>query len=79
MIRYYREKDTGDYLCIDASTARYYLDIFDKDLFEGRATAIGGQVGSVCTTSISRQYLRKKCKWVAKSKVPAEWRKAIGY
>ena len=77
MIRFYREKN-GDYLAIDTSTNRYYLRTFGKDYFEGRATAIESLVGSVCTTGISRGYLRANCKRVAKVKVPRQWRKAIG-
>jgi hypothetical protein len=78
MIRYYRE-NTGDFLAIDTTTNAYYLRHFGQDNFEGRATAIAGQVGSVCTTGIAREFLRKKCKRVGKKNVPAEWRKAIGY
>ena len=77
MIAFYREKN-GDYLTIDTSTNAYYLDNFGKDHFEGRATAIEGLVGSVCTTGISREFLRTKCKRVARAKVPGEWRSAIG-
>lgn len=79
MIRYYQERDTGDYLGIDTETNRYYLDIFGKDHFEGRATAIAGQVGSICTTGICREYLQKKCKRVARQDVPIKWQTAIGY
>jgi hypothetical protein len=76
MIQYYRETN-GDYLAIDSATNAYYLRNFRKDHFEGRATAIQGQVGSVCTTGVSREYL-KTCKRVPMAKVPGEWRKAIG-
>jgi hypothetical protein len=78
MIAFYREKN-GDYLAIDTATNRFSLDVLGKDHFEGRATAIEGLVGSVCTTGISREFLRTKCKRVAKAKVPAEWRGAIGF
>jgi len=78
MICFYREHN-GDYLAIDTSTNRYYLVNVGKDHFEGRATAIAGLVGSVCTTGISRGFLRTKCKRVARAKVPAEWRGAIGF
>ena len=78
MIAYYRE-DNGDYLAIDTSTNAYHLDVLGKDHFEGRATAIAGLVGSVCTTGISREYLRRNCERVARAKVPAEWRGAIGF
>lgn len=77
MILYYRE-NTGDYLAIDTATNGYYRQNFGKDHFESRATAIAGQVGSVCTTGVSRDYLKAQCRRVAKRKVPAEWQKAIG-
>ena len=78
MICYYREHN-GDYLAIDSGTNRYYLECFAKDHFEGRATAIAGLVGSVCTTGISREFLRKNCKRVPKARVPTDWLRAIGY
>lgn len=79
MILFYRERGTGDFLAIDTATNRYYLDTFGQDHFEGRATAIAGLVGSVCTTGISREYLRCNCKRVARSRVPAKWQRPIGY
>jgi len=78
VIVYYREKN-GDFLAIDSRTNAHYLKVFGKDHFEGRATTIAGLVGSVCTTGISRAFLRSECKRVKKSAVPAEWRRAIGY
>jgi hypothetical protein len=78
MICFYREHN-GDYLAIDTSTNAYYLDNFRKDQFEGRSTAIAELIGSVCTTGISRGFLRTKCKRVARGKVTDEWRRAIGY
>jgi hypothetical protein len=78
MILYFRE-DNGDYLALDTATNAYYRRNLGLDHFEGRATAVSGQVGSVCTTGISREYLRKNCKRVPRAKVPAGWRKAIGY
>lgn len=78
MILYFRESH-GDYLAIDMTTNAYYLRCFGQDHFEGRATAIAGLVGSVCTTGVSRKFLRSNCKRVSKAKVPAEWRSAIGY
>lgn len=77
MIVFYQETN-GDYLAVDTGTNRYYLDLFGKDHFEGRATAIAGQVGSVCTTGISRDFLRSNCKRVPMAAVSAEWRRAIG-
>ena len=78
MTLYYREKN-GDFLAIDTDTNGYYRQVFGQDHFEGRAAAIAGLVGSVCTTGISREYLRANCKGVAKATVPAEWRRAIGF
>ncbi len=78
MILYYRERN-GDYLTIDAGTNRYYRTTFGKDHFEGRATAIASLVTSVCTTSISREFLRTQCKRTPKAEVPANWLRAIGY
>lgn len=77
MILFYRE-DNGDYLAIDTTTNAYYRTNLGKDHFEGRATAIAGQVGSVCTTAVSRDYLKARCRRVARRKVPMEWRKTIG-
>jgi hypothetical protein len=78
MILYYREGN-GDFLAIETETNDYYRRNFGKDHFEGRATAIAGLVGSVCTTGISREFLKTQCRRVPKAKVPAEWLKAIGY
>lgn len=78
MILYFKENN-GDFLAIETSTNSYYVRCFGKDIFEGRATAIAGQVGSVCTTGISRDNLRTNCKRVGKAKVPVEWQRAIGY
>jgi hypothetical protein len=76
VIRFYSES-TGDFLAIDTESNEFYLRNYGRDDFEGRATAIVGQVGSVCTTSISRGFLRKQCRRVPKSDVPAEWLAAI--
>lgn len=78
MIQFYRES-SGDYLAIDTTTNRFYLTAYGKDQFEGRATALEGVVSSVCTTGISREFLRLRCRKVARPRVPAEWKKAIGY
>ena len=77
MILFYRE-DNSDFLAIDSTTNAYYRTNFGKDHFEGRATAIAGQVGSVCTTAVSRDYLKARCRRVAKRNVSMEWRNAIG-
>lgn len=78
MILFFQEEN-GDFLAIDTSTNRHFRDVFGHDHFEGRATAIEGLVGSVCTTSVSRAFLKHTCKRVPKKVVPAEWRQAIGY
>ncbi len=77
MIQFYRENN-GDYLAIDTASNAYYRQVLGHDTFEGRATAIEGQVGSVCTTGISRSYLQQNCNRVARAEVPAEWQRAIG-
>ncbi len=78
MILFYRENN-GDFLAIDTATNGYYRHVFGQDQFEGRATAIEGQIGSVCTTGISRTHLKANCKRVERAAVPTEWRRAIGF
>jgi len=78
MIVYFQENN-GDFLAIDTTTNSYHLRTFRKDRFEGRATAIQGLLGSVCTTGISREFLAVNCTKMAKWNVPAAWLKAIGY
>jgi hypothetical protein len=53
VILFYQEDD-GGFLAIDTNTNAYYRQVFGQDHFEGRASAITGLVGSVCTTGISR-------------------------
>jgi hypothetical protein len=77
VILFYQEKN-GDFLAIDTASNAYYRQVLGKDHFEGRATAIEGQVGSTCTTGISREYLTENCKRIARARVPAEWLRAIG-
>lgn len=78
MTLYYQETN-GDFLAIWTESNDHYRTTFGKDHFEGRATAIEGLVESVCTTGISRDFLKSNCQRVAKRNVPAEWLKAIGY
>jgi hypothetical protein len=78
LILYFRE-GTGDYLAIDTDSNSYCRRLYGKDHFEARATVIAGLVGSICTTAISREFLRRRCKRVGKARVPAEWREAIDY
>jgi hypothetical protein len=77
MIVFFQESN-GDFLAIDTASRTYYLATLGRDEYEGRATAIAGLVGSVCTTGISRDYLKAQCRRVARAKVSADWRKAIG-
>jgi hypothetical protein len=73
-LKYYQEQDkAGDYVSIDPTTNDYYLNHCAKDHFEGRATAMHGDVTSVCTTGISREWLNKKCHRVRKADIPKEW------
>jgi hypothetical protein len=64
MIMYFREGN-GDYLAIDIESNSHYLRLYGQDYFEGRATAIAGLLGSVCTTALAREFLRSNCKRVA--------------
>lgn len=77
MIVYYREKN-GDFLAIDQESNAYYRQVLGQDHFEGRATAIASLLSSTCTTAISRAYLQTECKRVARARVPAATRRAIG-
>jgi hypothetical protein len=77
MIRFFREAN-GDFLAIDNATRSYYLATLGRDEYQGRATAIAGLIGSVCTTEISRDFLEAQCRRVARAAVPVDWRKAIG-
>lgn len=78
MILYYRERN-GNFLAIDTSTNCYHRKMFGNDYYEGRAAAIASLVSSVCSTSISREFLRKECKRVPKANVPSDWLRVIGY
>jgi hypothetical protein len=78
VILYYRERN-DDYLAIDTGTNDYCRQVLGRDDFEGRAAAIAGLVGSVCTTGISRKFLAGNCRRVARARVPLAWRRAIGF
>lgn len=75
-LKYYQERN-GDYLCVDPSTLEYYLTNIGKAQMEGRATAIKHNVHSVCTTGISLDFLKRKCKRVRKIDIPKEWLEAL--
>jgi len=76
MILFFQERN-GDFLAIDTTSRSYYLATLGRDEYEGRATAIAGVVGSVCTTGISRAYLQAQCRRLPRAAVPADWREAI--
>jgi hypothetical protein len=77
MILFFQERN-GDFLAIDTTSRAYYGASLGRDEYEGRATAIAGLVGSVCTTGISPAYLEAECRQVPRATVPADWRRAIG-
>jgi hypothetical protein len=73
-LKYYQEQDKhGDYVSIDPSTADYYRQIGQPGKLEARATCIAGSVSSVCTTSVTLQWLQKHCHRVRKADIPANW------
>lgn len=73
-LKYYRERNkAGDYLFVDPATLDYYIRTQGKSNFEARATAIQGSRSSVCTTAVSLDFLRRKCRRVRKADVPADW------
>ncbi len=73
-LKYYQEQDkAGDYVSIDPTTNAYYLEQLGRNVFEGRAAAVHGNVASVCTTNLSREWLNRKCRRVAKDSIPDEW------
>jgi hypothetical protein len=67
---YYRETN-GDYLAVDPTSADHYKRHGLQQL-EGRASAISGRPSSVCTLSISLEFL-KTCKPVRLADIPKEW------
>lgn len=71
-MRYYIDDD-GDYLSVDHATAAYYRRIGQPLMREARATAIAGNRMSVCTCSVSVDYLREHCTPIPKTSVPAQW------
>ena len=73
-LKYYQERDkAGDYVSVNPETAEYYRTIGQPDLLEARATAIKGAVSSVCTTALSVNWLRTRCRRVRKLDIPKEW------
>lgn len=78
-IRYYRELSTGDYLAVNYATADYYRMLGKAGVLEARATAIAGLASSMATTGVSRGWLRRACRRVARRNVPKSWLKWINY
>jgi len=75
MFYYYADDD--EYLYVNHRSARYWGMLNKPELRECRAPAIAGSVSSVCTTSVDVGYLRRFCKRVPRSAVPAEWLRAL--
>lgn len=77
-MKYYQERDkTGDYVSVDPGTAEYYCRIGQAGMVEGRAPALHGEVSTVCTVSLSREWLNRKCRRVRKADVPQAWRERL--
>ena len=77
MTLYYIDRQ-GDYLEVDHSRAsrEWSRRIGQPDMRPATATAILGETGSLCGTSVSRQWLHK-CRRVAFAKMPRKWRRAF--
>lgn len=71
---YYREPN-GDYLAI-ARGSLMGAAHGAGPVFEGRAAALEGIAGSVCTTGVAQAYL-SECERVDARDVPADWRRRI--
>jgi hypothetical protein len=66
-IAFYREAN-GDYLSIDIRL--YSEDVTGQRFFDGRAAAIEGLPGSVCTCCIGTRFIKEKCQRVRRKNVP---------
>lgn len=73
---YYQERDTGDYLSVEAFCLP--LSIAARKI-DARAAAIAGSVSSVQGCSVSAGYLARNCRPVAKMDVPAAWLAALAW
>lgn len=69
-LQYFREIESGDYGAVDTES-------FSNMEWEGRSTAIEGDITSVCTTMLGNEFLAKYTKEVPKAKVPKKWLRAI--
>lgn len=76
-LKFYKEKETGDYLCVDLDTNSYYKRNLGKDYFEGRAVSIINQPSSICTTGISREFIVQDCEEITKKDVPINYLKRL--
>ena len=70
---YYREPDVG-YMAVAGAREGLPPRVTPQGevVYEARAAAIAGLPNSVCTTSVSKEYL-KECKRVRKAEVPKAW------
>lgn len=71
-MRYYYDA-AGDYLAVDHKSRKYYESIGQPRMREARAAAIYGSVSSVCTTSVSLDFLHECCTPIKRAAVPREW------
>ena len=67
MMKFYKEGN-GDYLVVDTGNS--------GDFIEARTTAIAGQINSVNTTLVHKEFL-KECEQVARASVPEKWLKIL--
>jgi len=76
MIKLYQEPN-GDFVAMETDTIAYYRMRGRPELRECRATALAGDVLSVCTTNASVDFL-KRCRRVSFDDVPADWIEMLG-
>jgi hypothetical protein len=73
--RYYRERETGDYLSIWPRLWRY--DPHGHRVYDGRAPMIENMIASVCTIGVEEDFLRSECVRVLAKKVPSRWLRTL--
>ena len=71
--RFFKENDSKEYLAIELSTLSYYQTRLGRESYEARACAIENNITSVCTTEVSKQWLKENCTKVKKTQVPKDW------
>lgn len=69
MVRYYREKETGDFMQV--WWEHYFRTPDGKPT--ARASALAGLPSSVCTTNVAVSFIREDCEPVRKADVPPAW------